>query len=258
MNTRRWIVLVAALALSLLTARLGLWQLDRADQKTRMQQSLQAQRALAALTQRDLGMNADELRAQVYRAVRLQGRWLPEHTVYLDNRQMNGRTGFYAVTPLLLDDGTAVLVQRGWLPRDQMDRTRIQALPLPAGPVTVQGRVALSPSRMYEFDGTVEGPIRQNLDVSAFARETRLRLRPLTVLQETSTNEIADDLKRDWPAPATGVEKHHGYAFQWFAISALTAGLWLWFQVIQPRRRRLGTTAHAPAHLHPEQLDDKP
>ena len=37
--------------------------------------------------------------------------------------------------------------------------------------------------------------------------------------------------------PAAGVDKHHGYAFQWFALCALTAGLYVWFQIIQPRRR---------------------
>ena len=47
-----------------------------------------------------------------------------------------------------------------------------------------------------------------------------------------------DGLARDWPAPATGVETHHGYAFQWFALSALITGLYVWFQLIRPRRRQ--------------------
>ena len=62
----------------------------------------------------------------------LDGRWLAAHTVYLDNRQMNGRPGFFVVTPLRLDDGRAVLVQRGWLPRDCSDRTA--SLPPPTRP----------------------------------------------------------------------------------------------------------------------------
>jgi surfeit locus 1 family protein len=34
------------------------------------------------------------------------------------------------------------------------------------------------------------------------------------------------------------VHKHYGYAFQWFALSALTCGLYAWFQLIRPRRRQ--------------------
>lgn len=238
-------MLAAALLVSLLTARLGWWQLDRAAQKTQLQQAMDQQRARPTLLLPDIAFGTgDDPAAFVHRAVRLQGRWLPEHTVYLDNRQMKGRTGFYAVTPLLLEDGTAVLVQRGWMPRDQLDRTRLQDAPLPQGLVWVQGRLAASLSRAYEIspDAGV-GLIRQNLDVPQFAQATRLRLRPLPVLQENSPDAPADDgLQRQWSAPATGVEKNHGYAFQWFALSALSAGLWLWFEVLQPRRRRRAET----------------
>jgi surfeit locus 1 family protein len=44
-------------------------------------------------------------------------------------------------------------------------------------------------------------------------------------------------LVRDWPVVATGVEKHHGYAFQWFGLSALIALLYVWFQIVQPSRQ---------------------
>ena len=46
-----------------------------------------------------------------------------------------------------------------------------------------------------------------------------------------------DGLARDWPAPAADVHKHYGYAFQWFSLSALTVILYVWFQVLRPRRR---------------------
>jgi surfeit locus 1 family protein len=46
-----------------------------------------------------------------------------------------------------------------------------------------------------------------------------------------------DGLVRDWPAPAADVHKHYGYAFQWFSLSALTLILYVWFQVLRPRRR---------------------
>ncbi|MBK9684372.1 MAG: SURF1 family protein [Betaproteobacteria bacterium] len=235
---RRWIVLLAALAATLLTARLGVWQLDRAAQKNALQATLDARMALPALLPAELAHEVQAAATQHHRAVRLEGQWLAERTVYLENRQMNGRPGFFAVTPLRLDDGSAVLVQRGWLPRDPMDRTRIVAAPPAPGRVAILGRIAPAPGRLYEFEAGASGPIRQNLDLDAYARETGLLLRPLTVVQEDGQPPPDDGLLRQWPRPAAGVHKHYGYAFQWFALSALILGLYVWFQLIRPRRAR--------------------
>ena len=244
LKLRSAIVLVAAIAAALLTARLGVWQLDRAAQKTALQQALQRQRALPPLPQAQLAREASEVAAQVHRSVLLQGFWLAGRTIYLENRQMNGRPGFYVVTPLQLGDGSAVLVQRGWVPRDLLDRTRVAAPLPPQGLVQVLGRIAPGPGRLYEFDGAASGAIRQNLDPAAYARETGLVLRPLAVVQEDDAAgprpppSPPDGLLRQWPQPAAGVEKHHGYAFQWFALCALIIGLYVWFQLIRPARRR--------------------
>ena len=235
MSRAKWVVLLAALVGVALTARLGVWQLDRAAQKNALQAALDERRALPALATGSLARDAAEAALQHHRRIVLPGRWLAEATVYLENRQMQGRPGFFVVTPLLLDDGTAVLVQRGWQPRDLIDRTKVVTPPTPAEPVEVAGRIAPPPARLYEFDGVDTGPLRQNLDLDAFGREWRLKLRPLSVLQEAGTPP-PDGLLRDWLPPATGVHKHYGYAFQWFALSALILGLYVWFQLIRPRR----------------------
>jgi surfeit locus 1 family protein len=237
MNARRLLVLLAALASVVLTARLGLWQLDRAEQKTALQAALDTRRALLPLPATELAQDEAQAALQHHRATTLQGRWLDEHTLYLDNRQMRGRPGFFVLTPLLLEDGSAVVVQRGWLPRDQLDRTRVQAPPLPAARLSpVAGRIAPGPGRLYEFEAAASGVIRQNLDLTDFAQQTGLRLRPFTLVQEEASPPLADGLLRDWPQPATGLAKHHGYAFQWFALSTLILGLYVWFQLIRPRR----------------------
>ena len=236
MNRRGAVVLVAAVLAAALTARLGWWQLDRAAQKNQLQAAMDSRRALPPLVQADLAADATAAAAQHHRAIALQGQWVAEHTVYLENRQMKGVPGFFAVTPLRLDDGTAVLVQRGWLPRDIADRMRIVAAPPAAGRVQVRGFVAPPPGRLYEFDAAASGAIRQNLPVDAFARETGLRLRPLSVQQRDDASQPSDGLMRQWSAPASGVHKHYGYAFQWFALSALILGLYVWFQLIRPRR----------------------
>jgi len=243
MLTRRAALLLAATLLgAALTARLGVWQLDRAAQKLALQAAIEAESSRAPLGNADLG-GAAPLR-QLHRRVALRGRWLAEHTVWLDNRPMDGRVGFFVVTPLqLAGRPEAILVQRGWAPRHVAERTRLPPLATPAGEVTVAGRLAVTPARVYELGEAAKepGPIRQNLDAAAFATETGLRLLPLTVVQtEADSPDRPDDaaLARHWPAPDLGLQTHYGYAFQWFALCALILGLYVWFQLVRPRLRK--------------------
>jgi surfeit locus 1 family protein len=234
---RRAVVLLAALAAALGTARLGLWQLDRAAQKTALHAAVVARGQLPVLTFVDLATAPEQVAAQEHRRVQLEGRWLGQHSIYLDNRQMDGRPGHYLVTPLLLADGDAVLVQRGWLPRNARDRTQLAPVITPEGVVRIEGRITPGPARLYEFEAAASGAIRQNLDVAAYAQEIGLPLRPLAVLQIDSAAGPADGLQRRWSQAAPDVSKHHGYALQWFSLSALVTGLYVWFQLIRPRRR---------------------
>lgn len=236
--SRRHLALMAAVLVVLLTARLGWWQLDRASQKLALQASLDARQAQPALPVAEWPADRAAAQVQEHRRTLARGVWLNEDSVYLDNRPMAGRPGFYLVTPLRLDDGTAVLVQRGWLPRDARERTRVTPPPKAEGAVSVAGRIAPALPRVYEFEGAETGPIRQNLDIESFALERRLRLKPWVLVQDVAA-EVPDGLLRNWPAPNTGVNKHYGYAFQWFSLSLLTAGLTVWFQIIRPRRRSL-------------------
>ena len=234
---RAW-VLVATLLGVAATTRLMVWQLDRAQQKLALQAALDSRAELPALGLHGLARTTEEAAAQHYRRVRLQGRWLPEHTVFLDNRQMNARVGFEVLTPLqLAEPGDAVLVQRGWVPRDQLDRTRLPTIVTPSGSVDIEGRIAPAPARLFELGESAPGAIRQNLDLGAFSRETGLRLRPVSVQQVGSAATAGDGLLRQWSQPAVDVQKHYGYAFQWGALGALMTGLYVWFQLIRPRLR---------------------
>ena len=91
---------------------------------------------------------------------------------------------------------------------------------------------------MLELDAAASGPIRQNLDVASFARETGLELLPLAVIEGATSSPSDDGLERHWPPPAIDVQKHYGYAFQWFAIAAAIAVLYVWFRIVRPRQRR--------------------
>jgi surfeit locus 1 family protein len=237
-SLRSVIVLLAAVVGALATARLGLWQLDRAAQKTAWHQAQLAQSALPALDAAQLARNPQAALEQQHRRVVLEGRWLASRTVYLDNRQMNARPGFFVVTPLQIAPHDVVLVQRGWVPRDSRQRERLAAVDTPAGTVRIEGRIAPGLARLYEFDSAASGVIRQNLDLPSFARETGLALRPLALVQLDGAAASADGLQRQWTPAVLDVSKHHGYALQWFALCALITGLYVWFQLIRPRRHR--------------------
>ena len=75
-------------------------------------------------------------------------------------------------------------------------------------------------------------------DPAEFAAETGLALRPVSVLQADTAANADDGLLRQWPLPAVDVQKHYGYAFQWFAMASTMTGLYVWFQLIRPRLRR--------------------
>lgn len=217
------------------TAALGRWQLSRAAEKEALQAAIDAQGQLPVLQAPALLDAADPV-SLLHRAVHLRGLWIAERTVFLDNRQMRGQPGFYVLTPLALENSNkVVMVQRGWVQRNFVDRTALPSIPTPSGLVEIEGRVVPAPARLYEFSGPDQGTIRQNLDLGAFALETGLPLWPQSVQQ---TGDDGSVLLREWPVPRTGVEKHYGYAFQWFGLCALLTGLYVWFQFVRRAKLR--------------------
>ncbi|MFM7331486.1 MAG: SURF1 family protein [Brachymonas sp.] len=251
----QWLILIAAIACISTTASLGAWQMRRATHKERLAAAISKQNEQlpgtnTALNAIDLGVFKPE--EWLHRRMQLQGRWLHEHTVFLDNRPMqvsgSQRVGFYVATPLAVEgkgDGErrVIWVQRGWVQRDFQDRSRLPQLPQASASVIVQGRLIAQVSRAYAMNepasstATPADPrasrIWQNLPTVNFSSQV---LMPVALLQ-TAPESAEDGLQRNWPAADTGVAKHHGYAFQWFALSALIFILYVWFQLIAPRRK---------------------
>ena len=247
---RRWLVALAAIVAVGVTASMGRWQLSRAAQKQALQDAITQRQSLPALDAMSLHALPRALDAQ-HQRVRLRGQWLAQYTVYLDNRPQGGRPGFHVLTPLALDLSGApatagghrvILVQRGWAQRDLRDPQALPPVQTPSGLVEIEGRVAAPPSRLFELDsasaalrrGEGSSPLRQNLHLPAYANEIGVALADAIVLQ---TGAASEGLARDWPVPGSGIDKHYGYAFQWFGLSALMAVLYVWFQFIAPRRR---------------------
>jgi surfeit locus 1 family protein len=259
-----WLILMFTLVGVAVTVVMGTWQLRRADFKETLAAQMLAQAQLPALQNTSLlELEASTVDAKskatglVLRSVQLSGTWLHEHTAWLDNRFMAGRPGFYVVTPLQLTGSqAAVWVQRGWVARDVQDRTRLPDLPIAAQPVVVQGRVIDGISRIYALgdESAAVAPasapvtarasrIWQNLPIATLG--TQQRWLPVAVLQTAAEQASgtqgaapADGLLRQWPQADAGVAKHYGYAFQWFALCALIIGLYVWFQILAPRRQR--------------------
>jgi surfeit locus 1 family protein len=230
-----WVTAGAAVAV-LLTALLGNWQLGRAAEKIALQAAIDQKQKLPPLANADI-ISAAGPADLVHHAAVLRGIWRGEHTVFLDNRQMAGKVGLFVMTPLqLADSQTSVMVQRGWVPRNFLERDRLPTVATPTGEVAVQVRMAPPPSKLFDFKGGDNGALRQNLDLVDFARTTGIALR--TDVGAIETEARHDGLARNWPAFNTGVDKHYGYAFQWFGLSALLLILYVWFQFIQPRRAR--------------------
>ena len=194
-----------------LTFSLGLWQLDRASQKEKL-----------------------SLERQNVQPIRLSGQWAAPQTLYVDNRQMNAKQGFFVATPLITASTEYVLVQRGWIPRDFRDRKKLFPIETPAGVVTIDARQMADPVPPTVFANEVanEYPIVASIDLKAVSTALPGKTYKGMVQQVGAASE---GLKRDWYEPASGVEKHYGYAFQWFAMSAVLAGLYLWFQWIKPK-----------------------
>jgi surfeit locus 1 family protein len=232
---KRLVVAIAALIGIAVTASLGFWQWDRGQQRTALHRAMEDRGRTAPVTAAELLAAREGDAALVHRPVVLRGEWVAAHTVFLDNRQMHAVPGFYVVTPLRLAGSQAVvLVQRGWAPRNFTRRESLPPVQTPAGTIEVRGRLAPPPAKLYAFDAEEKGAIRQNLDLARFRAETGLALLPLSVLQAGPPSE---GLLRQWPQAASGAEKNYGYAFQWWALAALIAILYVWFQLVLPRRR---------------------
>jgi surfeit locus 1 family protein len=232
---RRVLIAFAAVAAIALTTSLGCWQWGRGQQRTALQEAVAAREHSTPVAVSELLAAADADPALVHRPIVLRGQWIAERTVFLDNRQMNAVPGFYVVTPLRLEGSQAVvLVQRGWVQRNFESRAQLPPVKTPAGTVEVRGRLAPPPAKLYAFSTEEKGPIRQNLDLASFRAETGLPLLPLSVQQAGAPSE---GLLRQWPQAGSGAERNYGYAFQWWAMSALIAILYVWFQLVVPRRQ---------------------
>ena len=233
----RPVALIAALIVALIGILLGNWQQDRAAYKTDLQARQLARAAQPPFTLGSTTAAAPDLE---FRRVRVHGEFVAGWPVLLANRPRGSQSGFYLAMPFKIAGADEhVLVLRGWLPR-QAEFDKLPTFATPAGPVTLEGRLVLSAGKVMELgDGPplAPGAAVQNLTPQALAQASGLRLLPFLV-QQTVPATPADLMARDWPLPEAGIDKHRGYAFQWYALAALA----LLFYVMTGFRRGSRTT----------------
>jgi surfeit locus 1 family protein len=195
---RIWAFALAAAGCAAFIA-LGNWQARRAEEK------------------RALGAQSETKRMSI------AGEFLPRFTVLLDNKLRKGRPGYEVLTPLRLADSKLhVLVNRGWVAA-AATRAVLPEVRTPAGQVRIEGiaQARLAQAMQLEDRG-VHGPVRQNLELAAYAAETGLALQPFVLEQHAGPD---DGLARDWARPDAGVDKHEAYALQWYSLAALAVVL---------------------------------
>jgi len=238
-SVRRTLAALVLLGVAVaILASLGAWQLRRADERRAILAAIQAGRAQPPLALTPATSPGD---LGAWRPAQAHGQWLNQYSVLLDNRNQDGKPGYWLATPLLLDPASrsAVLVLRGWLPRARPGQPAPTPPAAPAGPRSVAGELAARVPRLFElwsFGGAAQGqlpatlpvaggavPQVQNLELPAYARATGLALLPAVLMQTRGD----DALVRDWPQPSVDYSQNQGYALQWFSFAAIAAVAWL-------------------------------
>lgn len=228
------------------TASLGQWQMRRAAYKQTVFDQHQAAlrgEPLALHEQSGVQNVPDGL------PVLARGRWQESGTVFIDNRTHNGVAGFHVLTPLVLDDTGAadsgarqsaprhVLVLRGWIAANARNRNVLPPVVSPGGMQTVRGIAEQHLAQAMQLGAEAEpGPsdrLWQYFDLEKYRRWSGKTIHPYVIRQ---TSDATDGLIRAWPQADSDVDKHHGYAFQWFAMSAAASAFLLWLVFSRMRR----------------------
>ena len=212
--------LLAYLCLLPVLLALGVWQLNRADEKRivlKLQSQHQASETLVLSGELpDAGDNI------IYKNISALGHFDGEHQFLLDNQVYKGRAGYFVLTPFRLKDANkAVLVNRGWLPVGN-SRLDLPDVRVSGGEISITGRINHFPRVGMKLAGA-EIPagtwpaVVQVIDINVLSK---LLAYPLVSFQVELDKLSPNGFTREWQAPTTMTpEKHLAYAVQWFLLA---------------------------------------
>jgi surfeit locus 1 family protein len=224
----RWIAShLLVLALVVLMVNFGFWQLRRLDEK-RDRNDLLAERTTQQEVPIEDLVDPDDGYAVggelAYRPASATGRYDAAEEVLVRNRTMDGRPGYWVLTPLELDTGDAVVVLRGWVPLAVGDRgAPVAEAPPPAGTVTVRGSVATTQERGAIGPRDAESgdlTVLSRADIARMATQSDHPLLPV-LLQLESQEPPPAALPQPVEPPEPSEGPHLSYAVQWFIFSAI-------------------------------------
>lgn len=204
--------------------RLGIWQLDRLEQRRAFNTQVETMRAASPL---DLTKSTPEdIASMEWRAVVISGKYDFENQVALRNQYNEGTYGFHLVTPLLYN-GTAVLVDRGWIPAESDSSAEDWRAYDEPGKVTVTGQIRLGQGKpafggvedALPMDGT-RLEVWNNLDLEKVSAQIPYPILPVYI------QPVVDQGDTTPPVPYQPIIEltegsHFGYALQWFTFAVI-------------------------------------
>ncbi|CAN5132597.1 SURF1 family protein [soil metagenome] len=225
----RWLLshLVVALAVALMVA-LGVWQLRRLDDRRDLNASIRSRQAVAVedvagIVSPEAG--PDQADAVVYRRATASGTYNHDSEILVRNRTLDGRPGAWVLTPLVASDGTAVVVNRGWIPTQGVpDGVPFEAR-APTGRVEVHGLLLASQERgSFGPTDPAEGVLDTlaRADLGRLEQQVPFDLYPV-YLQLESADPAPAPIPELLPGPELSEGPHLGYAAQWFIFSLIAA-----------------------------------
>lgn len=243
--TRRWILttllVIAGVAVCI---QLGIWQLDRLEQRRIFNARVESQINGSAL---DLNQdsNTSGLFDMEYRSASVTGMYDFSQEVILRNQVFNGQLGYRVFTPLKIDGrNQAILVERGWIPFNEADPATRQKFVEP-GQVTVKGRLR-RPLEQPEMGGVPNptlAPGEAHIDawnyinLNQIQQQTNLTLLPV-YLQQAPDPAWSRLPYREVKLPDITEGSHMGYALQWFAFAAILGAGYPFFVRHQLKQNR--------------------
>lgn len=245
--SRRWLgLLVSAVVVAAACVALGRWQLDRLGERHQRNDLLSRNLDRAPVDPDTLlAVGRGPREGDVWSRVRVTGRYDLDGQLLVRLRPMDGTVGYDVLTPMVTDEGPALLVNRGWLPRDpDAPGSDLPAVPdPPAGSVTVVARVR--PSEPASTTGTPPAGQVSRIDVSEIAKTL-----PYPVYggygELTSEQPAPAEAPQPRPAPEPSEGAHLAYAFQWFLFAVLALGGFVLLSRREAEDREAAAERHAP------------
>jgi cytochrome oxidase assembly protein ShyY1 len=203
---------LVALTAVLIFVRCGIWQIDRLHEK-QARNRLIAERSDGPAVDLDI-VAVDQAR---YQRVRATGRFDDADQVRIRNRAFDGTNGQHLVTPFVRDDGSVVLVLRGWIGSNDTPP------PSPTGTLTIEGLLLQTQTRRFGPKDPPDGrlAVLNRLDVARIAEQLPgRRVYPL-YLQLTKPAPPKNTEPNIVEAPARDEGPHRSYAIQWFLFTGV-------------------------------------